>query len=88
MSAALSVVLGGDVVPLPSLADDVCRLATRRLHESPYHVLRSLSCEFRDGVLILRGAVDSFYLKQVAQSAVSNIPSVEMVDNRVEVDSR
>jgi hypothetical protein len=88
MSTALSVVLGGDFVPLPTLANDVCRSAARRLHESPYHVLRSLSCEFRDGVLILRGSVDSFYLKQVAQTAVLGIPCVDSVDNRVEVESQ
>lgn len=87
MSATLSVVLGGSVVPLPTLADEVCRSAARRLRESPYHVLRRLSCEFRDGVLILRGSVDSFYLKQVAQTAVFGIPFVDAVDNRVEVEN-
>ena len=87
MPAALSVVLREDDLPLPSLADDVCLLAIRRLHASPYHVLRRLSCEYRDGVLILRGAVGSFYLKQVAQVAVSQIPLVEIVDNRVEVET-
>ena len=88
MSAALSVVVGGGVAPTPTVAEDVCQLAARRLRESSYHVLRSLSCEFRDGVLILRGSVDSYYLKQVAQTAVFGIPFVDEVDNRVEVESR
>ena len=87
MSAALSVVLGGGITPPPSLADDVCRMATRRLRESPYQVLRRLSCEFRDGVLILHGCVDSYYLKQIAQTAVLGIKFVDEVDNRVEVKS-
>lgn len=53
---------------------------------SPYHQLRRLRCEFRDGVLVLRGSVPSYHLKQLAQTIVQGLESVAKVDNQVEVN--
>jgi hypothetical protein len=43
--------------------------------------------EERDGVLIIRGRVPSFYLKQVLQTALREVDGVRQVDNRVQVAS-
>lgn len=59
--------------------------AERLFRESPYHPLRQLHCRFCDGVLIIAGSVPSYYLKQLAQTAVQHIQGVERVENRVEV---
>lgn len=59
--------------------------AQGRLGSSPYAPLRGVTCDFREGVLTLRGRVSSFYLKQLAQTLVAKVPGVEMVVNNVEV---
>lgn len=41
--------------------------------------------ELHDDVLIVRGTVPSFYLKQVLQHALKNLDGVRWVDNRVTV---
>jgi osmotically-inducible protein OsmY len=57
----------------------------RQLLHNPYHALRNVSCEYRDGVLTLRGRLPSYYLKQVAQTAVAHTAGVQRVDNAIEV---
>jgi hypothetical protein len=43
--------------------------------------------EIRDDILIVRGRVPSFYLKQMLQNALKNLPGVRWIDNRVTVVS-
>ena len=63
--------------PQPAPAD----LAEQRLRSNPYLALKSLSCDCQDGVLVLRGCLPSYYLKQVAQEVVASEPRA-----RLEVD--
>lgn len=60
--------------------------AQQMLSQSPYGELHSAVCESRDGVVVIRGRVSSFYLKQIAQSVVQKLPGVLRVDNRLEVE--
>jgi hypothetical protein len=48
---------------------------------------REIECDFREGILTLRGCVPSFYLKQVLQSILKDVPGVRRIDNRVDVVS-
>ena len=48
---------------------------------------REIACDYRQGVLTLHGSVPSFYLKQVLQSILKDVPGVERIDNRVDVVS-
>jgi osmotically-inducible protein OsmY len=58
----------------------------KRLHECGYLSLRNVSCECRrEGVVILRGQVRSFYLKQLAQAHAQTVVGVRRVNNDVEV---
>jgi len=57
------------------------------LLESPYRELWNVACDFREGVLTLRGRVPSYFLKQVAQSIVFVMERVETINNRLEVVS-
>ena len=60
-------------------------LAERRLRGHPYLALKNVSCGWLDGVLVLRGCLPSYYLKQVAQEAVARLEGVQAVDNQIQV---
>jgi hypothetical protein len=58
----------------------------RALRNGPYPALKKLSCDYRDGVLILRGCLPSYYLKQVAQEVVAHqVKGVGRLDNQIQV---
>jgi osmotically-inducible protein OsmY len=56
-----------------------------RFENSVYWSLRNLSCKFDDGILVLHGAVSSFYEMQVALTSVADIPGVERIVNEIKV---
>lgn len=56
------------------------------LRSTPYRALKGIDCRFRDGVLTLRGQVESYFLKQVAQEKLlPQLGASVTIDNRVEV---
>lgn len=57
--------------------------ARARLQQSPYPLIRVLECGFHEGVLTLRGRLPTFYMKQLAQTCVRDVPGVEEVNNRI-----
>ena len=59
----------------------------RRFHRSGYTALSRLRYEFQreSGVLHLRGAVRSYYLKQLAQELVVDLEGVRVVNNQINV---
>jgi hypothetical protein len=59
--------------------------AERLLHDSPYLALRMVSCESRKGVLVLRGSLPTYYLKQLAQATVARGLNAPTVVNEIEV---
>jgi len=61
-------------------------LARRALANSGYAPLATLDCQVDDGVIILRGIVNSFYLKQVAQESVRRLGVADRIENRVTVE--
>ena len=63
----------------------VTQAAKDRLLRSPYMTVKRVSCEYDDGVLLLRGRLASFYQKQLAQEAVAGLPGVVHVVNETEV---
>jgi osmotically-inducible protein OsmY len=66
---------------------DVAERAERELRRNAYVALKNIACEHRDGVLTLTGCLPTYYLKQVAQEAVTRVDGVERVDNRIDVVS-
>jgi osmotically-inducible protein OsmY len=68
-------------VPFPDVAEG----AETRLRSNPYLALKNVACEYREGVLILRGCLPSYYLKQMAQTAVAQMEGVRQVVNEIEV---
>jgi hypothetical protein len=60
-------------------------LAESRLRRSGYSALQNLSCDFRAGVLTLRGCLPTYYLKQVALALIATVEGVQQIEDRVEV---
>ena len=56
-----------------------------RLERSGYSALRRVRCDFRDGVLRLRGHLPSHYLKQVAMARAAEVEGVRVIVNEIEV---
>lgn len=77
--------LAGTSAELPRQDARVAELAAGELHRSSYLDLRGVRCSCREGVLTLRGRLHSFYLKQVAQTLVRELPDVRRVENDIEV---
>ena len=68
--------------PQPSIR----AVAERGLRSSRYSALKHVSCDCRGGVLVLRGRLPSYYLKQVAQEVVAHqVPGVNRLDNQIQV---
>jgi hypothetical protein len=60
-------------------------LAERCLRRLPYLALRNVSCAWHDGVLVLRGCLPTYYLKQLAQEAVAPLAGARRIDNQIQV---
>jgi len=60
----------------------------RLIDNCPYRFyFRDVTLRCAGGVLMLRGRVPTFYLKQVLQSLLKGLEGVERIDNRVDVVS-
>lgn len=57
-----------------------------RFHRSPYLPLRRIECRLDDGVLVLRGRVPTYYLKQLAQTICRSLIGIRLVVNELRVD--
>jgi hypothetical protein len=64
----------------------IAKTAMGRLQASPYHILRKISCECKDGVLTLKGNLLTFYEKQIAQETVSSVEGMTQVVNEIAVE--
>jgi hypothetical protein len=59
--------------------------AVAALNSAHYSALRNLNCRVVGGTAEITGTVPSFYLKQLAQTAVAQLPGVLHVRNLVVV---
>jgi hypothetical protein len=69
--------------------DQVVQHAQAILNTDIHFRGRAARFEFvrRDDILIVRGAVPTFYLKQVLQSVLKDVKGVRLIDNQVQVVS-
>lgn len=70
---------------ISSFSPEIVQTAEECLRRSPYPMIRSVSCEYHQGTLVLRGRLPSFYHKQLTQAMVSGLPGVSQVLNLTEV---
>jgi len=89
MSKELSLDETNDPSPCGALCaltgDVVLRNARYCLRHSAYPELWNTTCSFFEGVLTLQGVVGSYFLKQLAHSAVLGVAGVEEIANRLRV---
>lgn len=64
-----------------SLADRV-RIC---IHRMGYPQLKTVDCQCEGDEILLKGQIDSFYMKQVAQEVATKTPGVRAVHNEIEV---
>jgi hypothetical protein len=60
-------------------------LAERNLRSSPYLALRNITCDSLEGIVVLRGYLPTYFLKQMAQTLVTRMDGVIKVINEIEV---
>jgi hypothetical protein len=58
------------------------------LETAGYPELRSVRCQVDEGVVVLRGVLPSYHLKQVAQHAILALNTWHVVKNLIDVSSR
>ena len=71
--------------PFALLFQEIAEIAQAALRRSAYFELRNVSCDFSSGILTLNGSVPTYYLKQLAQTSVADVPGVIEIHNHVEV---
>ena len=68
-----------------SVEEAILGEARQRLQARGYEELRSITCEYHEGMIILRGRLSSFFLKQLAQEAIRTQPGVTIIVNTTDV---
>ena len=69
----------------PALARPLIDAVLKALSAAGHGALRYVAVELEERVVVLRGRVPTFYLKQMAQSSVRSVAGVESVRNELEV---
>lgn len=77
----------GDLEKLGSLLTETeVAKAQESMRSSPYPSLRNVVCERRGHLLVLRGHVETFHLKQLAQETVRRLGRKHRIANDLTVD--
>jgi hypothetical protein len=73
----------------PRIRNSIAQQAAAQLRNHAHFKGRALDLlfELNGDVLIIRGRVSSFYLKQLLQTALRDLESVSRIENRVDVAS-
>ena len=71
--------------PFAALFQEIREIAEAVLRRSAYVELHNVSCDYSGGILTLNGRVATYYLKQLAQASVADVPGVVEIHNCVEV---
>jgi osmotically-inducible protein OsmY len=61
-------------------------LISSTIQKNPYLKSRNLRFETREGHVVVRGTVHSYYHKQMAQEALRRLEGVSQVENHLEVN--
>ena len=71
--------------PRPVVSAEIAEGAERCLRSNAYLALKNVRCEYREGVLTLRGCLPTYYLKQMAHAIVAQLDGIGNIDNQIEV---
>ncbi|NND98477.1 MAG: BON domain-containing protein [Pirellulaceae bacterium] len=84
--AATDLICIRTIKPHPIVADVIEHDAERLLRESPYNELHQIRCVRRHGVTVLKGTVDSYFLKQLAQETIRGTNGITKINNNIFVN--
>jgi osmotically-inducible protein OsmY len=56
------------------------------LEQNPHLLGRNLRFESREGRVTLKGVVQSYYQKQMAQESLRGVSGVDLIENQLEVN--
>lgn len=56
------------------------------IEKNPHLKRRKVHFEAREGCVVLRGSVSSYYQKQMAQESLRRVQGVERIENQLEVN--
>ena len=68
-----------------SQVNQIATLARDLIRREPHLSVQRIWCEYSGRRLYLRGQVPTYYLKQLAQTAVADLDGVSQVVNEIEV---
>lgn len=71
--------------PSSSRLEDLRKEAREALLRTPYLALRSVEVELREDVMVLKGRLPSYFLKQVAQTCLGRLLAEHRIINEIEV---
>lgn len=60
-----------------------CSAVRELFTQSSYAQLKRIHCDFEKGVLVLKGELPTYFLKQIAQSLATHAPGVRTISNRI-----
>ncbi|MCH7689254.1 MAG: BON domain-containing protein [Planctomycetes bacterium] len=66
---------------------DLSDLLSNALARNPYFANRNVRIELLEDEIVLKGSVNTYYLKQLAQESVRSLKSAERIRNEIEVIS-
>lgn len=66
--------------------DALSEMVDSALETCPYFLRKEMDFETAEGRVVLRGEVQSYYQKQMAQEAVRRVDGVERIDNHLTVN--
>ncbi|MBS0207319.1 MAG: BON domain-containing protein [Planctomycetes bacterium] len=69
----------------PAVDQQLIDRATTAIVNNPHLPKRKVRLEARQGQITLKGVVNSFFQKQMAQEALRRIEGVRQIDNELEV---
>jgi len=69
----------------PPTDERIARDVRARLGESPYPDTQCLVVRCREGTVVLRGVVDSYYHRQIAQAVAQGVDGVRSVVDKISV---
>lgn len=76
---------GGSTIAKPNHQPGLEELAEQRLRRQSYPGLSNITCTCHNGIIVLRGFLPTYYLKQMALAAVQGLPELRGIVDEIEV---
>jgi osmotically-inducible protein OsmY len=72
-------------MPMSTTECSLTKRISSAIDKHPHLTRRNVHFEAREGHVVLRGTVKSYYQKQMAQEALRRLEGVDQIENQLEV---